>query len=249
MEELLQNIDYSGIVKTIFFDHNYIVITINGTTHFNFKSRYRLEELHLNPGDEVIFQVKPLEPTTNREYWVINLRKIYINKHGLRFIDRHKSHIHGLKTLLPELLDRVDKAIDGKTEYLFDMKRDFDCDLVKTYADDQIYYAIRKNRVGHTRFVKNRKTEKTQNITLVTKKDPEIDLIIIITMYPGKSFPEPYDVDASEDALIFWQQHALVEGNYEILEGSIVNECPWVLGSPAIPLLTKKDSSENDNVS
>ena len=104
---------------------------------------------------------------------------------------------------------------------------------VSTNENDEVFYAIREGRLGHTRFVLNRKPKDTKFITIILRKLP--DYYQIISCYLGNvAKPEPWDEYALPDDLVFWENHALIFGEENIIVDSKTKTCPWVLNQPAI---------------
>jgi hypothetical protein len=100
----------------------------------------------------------------------------------------------------------------------------------QTNESDTIIYAKRKNRNGHSRFVLNKSPLETNSIFVVLKKT-EIGYLII-TIYCGrKAHREPFDPLATREDFKFWQSHALMYNENEILIDSITTECPWDLNT------------------
>ncbi len=63
-------------------------------------------------------------------------------------------------------------------------------------------------------------------------------LNLIITIYIGrKAGREPWDEYAQPSDLEFWENHALIYNLQDIIEGSELSICPWVLNKPSISRL------------
>jgi len=99
---------------------------------------------------------------------------------------------------------------------------------VATHAGDDIVYAQRRNRLGWTRFVKNRQPEPCSSVVVVLAREPD-GCYILRTAFLGRKTPaEPWDLDArTADSLSFWSAHALVWGLSEIVPGTETRVCPW----------------------
>jgi len=149
---------------------------------------------------------------------------------GEAVIDRLNSHIHrGVAPLLPEALSRI--VSGGRSfineEVVFD-RIIGETICVATGPGDQIVYAIRSGRAGHTRFVRNRKPEACASMVVVLKKAEESDQYILITAFIGrKAELEPWDKGATEKSLAFWSSHALIWGGEPVVPGTETAECPW----------------------
>ena len=102
-------------------------------------------------------------------------------------------------------------------------------DLVETNDNDEIIYAKRLNRKGYTRFVKNRKPEKTSSsyLTIWLKQDEERKYDLA-SAWIGRTCPAfPDDEYAIPESKPFWEKHALVWGNQEIQSGTETTKSPW----------------------
>lgn len=154
-------------------------------------------------------------------------------KSGEDVVDRFNSHLHvDVNAILPEALEKIESQgrsfiveeiqmgrIIGKTT------------CVVTKPDDQIIYAKRPKRFGYTRFVKNRQPEICSSVVVILKTaDGEMDrgkYVLITAFVGGKSEPEPWDRNATNNSKKFWDEHALVWGSEPIIEGTEIATCPW----------------------
>ena len=165
------------------------------------------------------------------------IRKVYTNTKGIKFFPRiNQHHIHlDLEAFLAPVIEN-DLFTTGRD--LLEITHEFpavvgESSCVKTTDKDQIFYAIRKGRHGHTRFSLNARPKKTNQVFGVFKKVPEGYLIV--TIFTGnKAAREPWDPLATKEDLLFWESHALVCDPNKIINDSIVLECPWELNTPAI---------------
>jgi len=195
-------------------------------------------EVHMN--DPVRFLVN----TNNAKTFASAIRKVYQNSAGIKFIPRIiGTHIHEgtepLLTIVFEQIRDLNSAFIEK-EYPFpSVIGKTTC--VETNDDDTVFYAIRKDRKGHSRFVLNREPEDTQSLTVVLKRIT--DYYIIITCYLGfLTKREPYDPEALPDALDFWSRHAFIFEKEIIIPNTETNICPWVLNQSALCKFPAKDS-------
>ena len=155
-------------------------------------------------------------------------------KNGWPVYDRPKSHVHteypGIWDMVKSLLPDIDP--DLSSNYVEINK---DCGevigesiCVETTDTDDIVYAKRPRRDGYTRFVKNRDRRPTTHATIVLKKMREEDAYMLVTAYHGEQAPpEPWDKEANERSVPFWQTHALIWGTVPTEEGTETTECPW----------------------
>lgn len=154
-------------------------------------------------------------------------------------VDRFNSHAHNaVSVLLPEALARIDSQGEGFIEREVDFGRVIGESIcVATTASDQIIYAKRPKRFGHSRFVLNRKPEECTSMVVVLKAGDN-DQYILITAFIGHlSQPEPWDDRNFEkkadpkkavfESRKFWSSHALIFGHEEVIPGSETTRCPW----------------------
>ncbi|MBP7508945.1 MAG: hypothetical protein KA807_14125 [Prolixibacteraceae bacterium] len=198
-------------------------------------------EFHMN--DAVSFLVN----TKNDKTFASAIRKVYQNSVGIKFIPRIVgTHIHEgteplLKIVFEQILDLNSAFLEKEFTFPSIIGK---TTCVETSDDDTVFYAIRKDRKGHSRFVLNREPEDTQSLTVVLKRAS--DHYIIITCFLGKlAQPEPYDPKATQDSIDFWNRHALIFENETIIPYTETNICPWVLNQPAHCKFPAKDFSGN----
>lgn len=149
---------------------------------------------------------------------------------GEAVIDRFNSHVHGeVAQLLPAAFSRIDSK--GRKflieEVMFDrIVGNTVC--VPTTDADEIVWAKRPKRFGHSRFVKNRKPEPCDKVVVILKKDDFEDYYVLITAFIGhRPEPEPWDRNANGNSLAFWHSHALVWGSESTIPGTETTNCPW----------------------
>ena len=223
--------EYTGNIIKIDWDHGFgFVYSDNDKNNYYFKIASLNSEMQLH--DNVVFLVNHLNGNSSAQA----IRKIYQNKVGINFIPRvSKTHLH--KGIEPYLSGVIDQILDLNSERI---EKDFpfpsiigQTTCVSTDENDKVFYAIRKGRLGYTRFVLNREPEDTSFLTIILRRLS--DYYHIITCYLGKlAKPEPWDKYALPDALEFWENHALIFGEEEIIMESKTDTCPWVLNQPAI---------------
>lgn len=151
-------------------------------------------------------------------------------KSGEVVVDRHQSHLHaGVERLLPEALDRIDPA--GK-DFLVE-EVDFGRPIgqttcVATGAGDQIVFAKRPRRWGHSRFVANREPEECSSMVVILKKAEDVGGYVLITAFIGhRPEPEPWDRNATANSRAFWDSHALIWDSEPVVPGTETTRCPW----------------------
>lgn len=144
----------------------------------------------------------------------------------------------GVEELLPEMLESITSTQEEFIVETIDFGRIIgESTLVETDEHDQVYYAIRKGRMGHTRLVRNRDPIDCSVATIVLERTESH--YVIISCYIGhRAEPEPWDKRADENAFEFWKKRALICGREDIIDGSTVNVCPWNLNRPAICKIT-----------
>lgn len=227
-EEFLEHI---GLIKMIDINRGFGFITcILSQKDYYFK----LNSLHeaVNPFDEVAFIIKK---TLDKES-AYAIRKIYTNKYAIKFIPRvNRKHIHeGVESYLPDIYERITDNTQEKIVQDFEFPSTVGKTIcVETDNSDIIFYAIRKGRLGHTRFVINREPKDTKHITVILRKLS--GYYQLISCYIGRvATYEPWDSNASLSDLEFWSNHALIYGDEEIILESKTYNCPWVLNQPSV---------------
>ena len=142
---------------------------------------------------------------------------------GEAVINRRRSHLHGdVEKYLAEALGKV--TSDGKYFVVanVDLGRVIGQRVcVETSDTDEILFAKRQHRKGLTRFVKNRKPKDSSTVQLVLKQTEDLNTYVCLTAYVGiHSEPEPWDPNATENSVKFWETHALIWGTTPIVEGT-----------------------------
>ena len=151
-------------------------------------------------------------------------------KSGEAVSDRKTSHLkQGVAALLPEALSQI----ESRGRQFFREEINFgriigETTRVATGGDDEIVYAMRPNRFGPSRFVKNRRPEPCSTMVVILKKAEETDdLYILITAFIGTfPEPEPWDRHATPASKVFWSRNALVWGTEEVIPGTETTEYP-----------------------
>lgn len=152
-------------------------------------------------------------------------------KSGERVVDRHHSHLHGdVMALLPAILAEIES---GGKKFLV-ASHDFgrvigETICIATGAGDEIVFAQRPRRQGLSRFVKNRMSEPSSALVaiLMMARD-EVDTYVLVSAFIGHpAEPEPWDRNATEKSVSFWNSHALVWGTESTIPGTETTVCPW----------------------
>ena len=144
--------------------------------------------------------------------------------------DRYDSHLHNnVASLLPLALKKIDSNNRDFIREEVEMGRIIGTTIcVKTDENDDIIYAKRPKRFGHTRFVKNRKPADCSTIVIILKKVENHEYIVITSFIGALSEPEPWDRNTTPESLKFWSKHALIfEQEEEIIPGTETKICPW----------------------
>ena len=145
---------------------------------------------------------------------------------------RPDSHAVSHATVLPLLGEALAQIHSGQREDIVeetDLGRNVGDNIrVATSDNDEVVYAQRPNRQGLTRFVKNRKPEPCSTVTIILKRSPDSNYVLV-TAYIGTRAPaEPWDPKwATDESVPFWNTHALVWGCEETVPGTETTECPW----------------------
>lgn len=158
----------------------------------------------------------------------VNVTRAYLSKDNCLVVNRPASHLH---LSIDENLSTIISNITCDNRTFFSEQLDYDYPVgvstcISVDESDEIIFAIRENRKGHTKFVKNRVPELTNSITVIIKKTGEF--YTIITAFIGKAADtEPWDERATYSSLEFWTSHALIWGTEKIEPNLEVKECPW----------------------
>ena len=153
-----------------------------------------------------------------------------ITKDGWTVFDRYNSHLHpGVQRILPTALGRINSM--GRQFLVEEVVFDHvigETVCVPTGSGDQIVYAKRPKRYGLTRFVVGKPAQPCQTVVAILKRREENDGYVLITAFIGsKPEPEPWDRNATEKSVKFWNSHALVWGSEPIIPGTETEVCPW----------------------
>ena len=151
-------------------------------------------------------------------------------KSGEAVLDRADgSHIHeGVGQLLPEVLSRVDSQGREFFKEVVDIGRVVGTkSCVVTGPGDEIVYAQRPHRDGHTRFVKNRESAPCSCLTVVLERAEEGHYVLKTAFVGDESELESWHPKATEESREFWSTRALVWGSEPIIPGTETTDCPW----------------------
>jgi hypothetical protein len=162
-------------------------------------------------------------------------------KSGERVDDRFNSHVHArIESLIREALIKIDSRGRDFVEEAVDFGRPIgETICVVTDEHEQIVFAKRPRRGGHSRFVLGRQPEPCSSLMLVLKATGQDKReFILITAFVGyKPQPEPWDEryffqqknpdEATKKSQEFWVKHALIWGAEDIITGSETSVCPW----------------------
>ena len=153
--------------------------------------------------------------------------------------DRPNSHLQPeVVSVLPKALGRINsqgRQFFKEEVFFFEEVGDTIC--VVTDERDEIVFAVRPNRGGHSRFVKNRKPQPTNWVVVVLRRsDDGTHYLIITAFFGGNPEPEPWDEKnfasqpnpavARENARRYWSTHALVWGTTPVIPGTETTDLP-----------------------
>lgn len=167
------------------------------------------------------FQSRRIRPSS--------IRAAFLTQDRRWVVDRRDSHLHnGIgNALLREALQQCDTQGERELKRTLDLGRPLGlCNCVETTPEDEIVYAKRLGRYGHSRFAKDRTPHPTSHFTFVLRKTHHY--YKIVTGYLGtSSMPEPFDSRADRASLLFWSRHALIWGSEPVDASTVQEECPW----------------------
>ncbi|MES2006713.1 MAG: hypothetical protein V4436_01235 [Patescibacteria group bacterium] len=153
---------------------------------------------------------------------------------GEAVFDRHKSHLTAHPEVLPLLVGALLTIESRDREYIqeeIDFGRIIGSSIrVETGPDDEIIFAQRPGREGLSRFVKNRKETPCSTMAVVLRKGTEDHrAYILMTAFVGiLAPPEPWDKNADERSVPFWNSNALVwDTSSIIIPGTETTKSPW----------------------
>lgn len=156
------------------------------------------------------------------------LQPVYYSADRQRIIDRAQSHVHDdLTRILPWLCP----LITCKNQKVLCFEFEFEVEIgyttcVTIHPEDELCYAVRHGRRGHSQFVRDRAPEPTRKLALILRKKGRY--YEIVTAFKGAlAEPEPWDFQANARALNFWKKHALIWGSEPVVEGTLRTTCPW----------------------
>lgn len=134
----------------------------------------------------------------------------------------------------PHLLNLIEEAVDNlnptkpNIQLEYDMKRNVGyAEVIETTVDDAVFYARQLKSAGYTRFVKNRKNDQAQFITIILARDETGDYEVK-NVWIGKFFPavpgEPGETEASKE---FWTNHAVIHNGQPLIASTITKTRPY----------------------
>lgn len=167
----------------------------------------------------------------------VTLRKVYISKEGIFFFPRiNKHHIHlDTDKYLKEIINNT--HFDPEKE-IIEIEYEFTDFIGDTYCvpaspEDEIIYAVRKGRKGHSKFILNKNPKECKTVTAIFKKVE--DGYMIVTIYIGrKAAREPWDKRATQNDVDFWNDHALIFEKEKIIPGTETSFNPWILNEESV---------------
>ena len=158
-----------------------------------------------------------------------NIEVVYnpIASHAATHFDDAKQ----LKELTIEAIGLLD-AVGDIIEESIDLGRMIcGSDVVEVTANDEIVYAMRRNRYddGLVSFVKNRAPNPCSTVAVHLRRDGERYILYSawIGVIGGDDEPFPQSPDATSRSVSFWRKRAFVWGSQQIVAGSLTTEYPW----------------------
>ena len=146
-------------------------------------------------------------------------------------MDRDISHIHAGVTdeLLAEAFSLLRVGGEERVKYTHEFgQRIGFSNCVKTREGDEIVFAQRVNRDGLTRFVKNRKPEPS-NLLTVNIRQIDGQYVLRTAYIGGSGAIEPWAAtpDRLMESISFWSANALCWGYEPIIAGTETTVSPW----------------------
>ena len=165
------------------------------------------------------FPQNTIQPQTD-ENFVKKTKHNLTLKNGVRVIVDEKSHFHyNDLELLQEGLNQLKKTTGFIREEIHFDRIIGETTCVKVDENDEIYYAVRGNRIGKSKMVRNRKPVPSNVMSVLLVK--RNGCYYLITSYIGKLAPaETWDKraftrqnnprQAEQESIDFWKNHALI---------------------------------------
>lgn len=155
--------------------------------------------------------------------------------------DRLKPHFNSIPDNVMELIKNNLSTVYSRERGIIAKEFCFDHDIgetlcVETSNSDEVYFARRLCRNEWYRFVKNRKPEPSNLLTIILCKLRDKKEYILIHRYIGdKGETNPSldskffhnDMDIFIKAVDYWNSHAFIEGSKQIDPKTITTICPW----------------------
>ena len=151
-------------------------------------------------------------------------------KNGKMVKDRERSHLedHPVdEAILAEAISQIDTQRWKFLVEQVDFPRPVGVSLcVGTGTDEEegarIYYKTRPQRFGPTRFIRGVEPPPCSSVVVILKaadcRHPSWqgeDYILITAFVGEKSHPEPWDRNATPEAIEWWRTHAMIEAHDE----------------------------------
>lgn len=213
-----------GIVKFINRDKSFGFIEDEKNEYFFSLNNQSLSELDI--ADEVHFEATEDDKGRKRG---IKVRQIFRDQLGRSYVKNWRSGwVHfNPANLLPYIYEDIRLKENEFTIQQFDFDEVVGTSELVSANEDEVFYAIREGRKGHSRLVKGKDPVESKSIVLTLK--PYYDETIeIVSGYIGIiTHPEPYSTKADKDSIEFWKQHALRAEAFVFDQESVTNQCPW----------------------
>lgn len=153
-------------------------------------------------------------------------------KSGELVVDRKDSHVASHASVMPLLAETLSQiSSEGRETFCDEVefgRTVGETICVHTHMGDNIVFAQRPNRLGLTRFVKDRTAESTSKVTACFKRTSGGGYLLMTAFVGGRAPAEPWDTKfADASSREFWSTHALVWGREKTIPGTETNECPW----------------------
>ena len=215
-------IELTGRIKLINNNKGFGFISVeNKSNDYYFKIRNLLNNVKEN--DLVIFLLENNSKGDN----ATAIRKVFENNYGLRFFTRvDVSHIYvDVDKYLPTMIKDIENLDKNYIEHKFDeVVGKTMC--INVSDKDDIVYAKRLRRKGHSKLVLNKKPQYCKTVTCAFIKNEHGYLIL--TFFAGEhGGREPWDEFATADDIRFWINHALVFDKENIQPDTQTAICPW----------------------
>ena len=216
---------YKGVVVRYKSEQNRGIIKESQGEEVSFQTKINFLQI----GNLVTFNKYPCiyKP---EHFYATNISKGFLSKDGCLVVDHLRSHVHGdLKQKLSTIIKEISCSNRNYIHGIFQFPNIVgQSNCVPITWEDEIVYAKRLGRQTYSKFVKNRESIPTNQISIFLKR--HLDIYIIMSCYYGDFHIDAISSDFEsivDERLSFWDDHALIFRTAQIDPATITTRCPW----------------------